>query len=166
MSSKVQILSDIQVKQIIKRLAYQVYENNFNEKELIIAGIQGRGEQIATLICKELLEIGKIKITATSILMDRTTMSAKQIQLSNDTNVTNKVVIVVDDVLYTGKTMMYALIPLVKDKAKKIQTLVLVDRNHNSFPIVADYYGTALSTTLQEHIEVNINKTKVNVYLM
>jgi pyrimidine operon attenuation protein/uracil phosphoribosyltransferase len=165
MSEKTQILSDAQVKQILKRLAYQVYESNFNEKELVIAGIEGRGEQVAALLCQELNEIGKIKLSTTSIVMDKSNPAEKQIVLNNAVKVSNKVVIVVDDVLNTGKTLMYALIPLVKDKAKKIKTLVLVDRNHKSFPIAADYVGTALSTTLQEHIEVTISRQKVNVYL-
>ncbi len=165
MSEKTQILSDAQVKQILKRLAYQVYESNFNEKELVIAGIEGRGEQVAALLCQELTEIGKIKLSTTSIVMDKSNPTEKQIVLNNAVKVNNKVVIVVDDVLNTGKTLMYALIPLVKDKARKIKTLVLVDRNHKSFPIAADYVGTALSTTLQEHIEVNITRNKVNVYL-
>ncbi len=166
MSGKTQILSDKQVKQILKRLAYQVYENNFNEKELIIAGIEGRGVQVAELLCKELAEICKIKLSVTDIVLDKSNPAQKQVILSNNKlSVKDKVVVVVDDVLNTGKTMLYSLIPLVSDKARKIQTLVLVDRNHTSFPVKANYIGTALSTTLQEHIEVNISKGKVNVYL-
>ena len=165
-SDKTQILSDKQVKQILKRLAYQVYENNFNEKELVVAGIEGRGVKVAELLCKELAEICKIKLSTTDIVLDKTNPAQKQITLSNNKiSVKDKVVIVVDDVLNTGKTMLYSLIPLVNDKARKIQTLVLVDRNHISFPVKANYVGTALSTTLQEHIEVTISKGKVDVYL-
>jgi pyrimidine operon attenuation protein/uracil phosphoribosyltransferase len=165
-SDKTQILSDKQVKQILKRLAYQVYENNFNEKELVVAGIEGRGVKVAELLCKELAEICKIKLSTTDIVLDKTNPAQKQIILSNNKiSVKDKVVIVVDDVLNTGKTMLYSLIPLVNDKARKIQTLVLVDRNHISFPVKANYVGTALSTTLQEHIEVTISKGKVDVYL-
>jgi pyrimidine operon attenuation protein / uracil phosphoribosyltransferase len=166
MSGKTQILGDPQVKQIMKRLAYQVYENNFNEKELIIAGVEGRGTQIAEMLCKELASICKIKLHSTAIVLDKSNPVEKQVILGNIAlKVTNKVVIVVDDVLNTGKTMLYALIPFVKDKAAKIQTLVLVDRNHKTFPVAADYIGTQLNTTLQEHIEVSIEKGKVQVYL-
>lgn len=166
MSGKTQILNDAQVKQILKRLAYQVYENNFNEKELVIAGIEGRGVQVATMLCAELESISKIRLLTTDIVMDKSNPAGKQIVLSNTSlDVKDKVVIVADDVLNTGKTLLYSLIPLVKDKARKIQTLVLVDRNHKSFPVSADYIGTALSTTLQEHIEVTIARNKVNVYL-
>jgi pyrimidine operon attenuation protein/uracil phosphoribosyltransferase len=166
MSGKTQILSDKQVKQILKRLAYQVYENNFNEKELVIAGIEGRGVKVAELLCNELAEICKIKLSVTDIVLDKSNPAQKQVILSNNKlSVKEKVVVVVDDVLNTGKTMLYSLIPLVNDKARKIQTLVLVDRNHILFPVKANYVGTALSTTLQEHIEVTISKGKVNVYL-
>lgn len=166
MSGKTQILNDAQVKQILKRLAYQVYENNFNEKELIVAGIEGRGVKIADMLCAELGSICKIKLHTTDIVLDKSNPTGKQIVLSNEKlKVTGKVVIVVDDVLNTGKTLLYSLIPFVKDKTSKIQTLVLVDRNHKTFPVAADYVGTELSTTLQEHIEVSIEKGKVNVYL-
>lgn len=166
MSSRTQILSDDQVKQILKRLAYQVYEKNFNEKELIIAGIEGRGVQVAELLSMELSAICKIKLHVTDIVLDKSNPAEKQIVLSNTKlNTSGKSVVVVDDVLNTGKTLLYALIPFVKDKARRIQTLVLVDRNHKTFPVSADYVGTQLSTTLQEHVEVTIEKKKVNVYL-
>jgi pyrimidine operon attenuation protein / uracil phosphoribosyltransferase len=166
MNVKTQILNDLQVKQILKRLAYQVYENNFNEKEIIIAGVEGRGVEVAKLLCEELNEICKVKIHTTDIVMDKSNPAAKQIVLSNKgLNATNKAVIVVDDVLNTGKTLLYSLIPLVAQKAKKIKTLVLVDRNHKMFPVAADFIGTQLSTTLQEHVEVQIAKGKINVYL-
>lgn len=166
MSIKTQILKDSQVKQILKRLAFQVYENNFNEKELVIAGIEGRGVKVAELLCEQLGEISKLKLHRTDIVLDKSNPTDKQIVLSNSKlKVTDQVVIVVDDVLNTGKTLLYSLIPLVSQKAKKIQTLVLVDRNHKAFPISADYVGTQLSTTLQEHIEVKITQNKINVYL-
>jgi pyrimidine operon attenuation protein/uracil phosphoribosyltransferase len=166
MNEKTQILNDSQVKQILKRLAYQVYESNFNEKELVIAGIEGRGVKVAALLCEQLTEISKLKLHTTDIVMDKSNPADKQIVLSNTKlKTTDKVVIVVDDVLNTGKTLLYSLIPLVAQKARKIQTLVLVDRNHKTFPVAANYIGTQLSTTLQEHIEVKITQNKINVFL-
>lgn len=166
MSGKTQILGDAQVKQILKRLAYQVYEKNFNEKELIIAGVEGRGSRVAEMLCSELASICKIRLHTTEIVLDKSNPQEKQVILSDPSvKAAGKVAIVVDDVLNTGKTLLYALIPFVKDKSAKIQTLVLVDRNHKTFPVAADYIGTQLSTTLQEHIEVNIEKGKVSVYL-
>lgn len=164
--NKTQILNDKQTKQILKRLAYQVYESNFNEKELIIAAVEGRGSKIAAMLCDELASISKLKLITTDIVLDKSNPEEKKIVLSTSgLNVKGKSVLVVDDVLNTGKTMLYALIPFVKDKAARIQTLVLVDRSHKMFPVSADFIGTALSTTLQEHIEVSIERGKVNVFL-
>lgn len=165
-SAKTQILTDNEVKLILKRLAYQVYESNFNEKDIVIASIEGRGEKVAEMLVKELAAICKIKIFSTSIVLDKTNPAEKQIRLSDaKLKVTNKVVVVVDDVLNTGKTLLYSLIPLVSQRARKIQTLILVNRNHKTFPVSADYIGTQLSTTLQEHVEVVIEKGKINVFL-
>jgi pyrimidine operon attenuation protein/uracil phosphoribosyltransferase len=67
------------------------------------------------------------------------------------------VIIVVDDVANSGKTMLYALQPFLRNQPKKIQTLALVDRTHKTFPVHTDYVGFALATTLQEHIFVEVS---------
>lgn len=163
---KVQILNDIQVKQMIKRISYQIYENHFNDKELIIAGIDGRGNYIAGLLTEQLAEISKIKVSFVSISLDKDNPSGSSVSLSDEKlKIADKNVIVVDDVLNTGRTLVYALTPFIRAKAKRIQVAVLVDRNHKNFPISADYIGMQLSTTLQEHVSVSIEKKKVNVYL-
>jgi pyrimidine operon attenuation protein / uracil phosphoribosyltransferase len=162
----IQILNDSQVKQIIKRIAYQIFENHFNDKELIIAGIDGRGTHIAQLLYEEINAISKIKVKRMDIELDKVNPSGNTVKLSDESySITDKNVIVVDDVLNTGRTLVYALTPFIRAKAKKIQIAVLVDRNHKSFPVSADYIGMELSTTLQEHISVTIEKKKVNVYL-
>lgn len=163
---KVQILNDIQVKQMIKRIAYQIYENHFNDKELIIAGIDGRGEYIAKLLADQLAEIAKVKIAFVTVSLDKENPTGSSVSLSDEKlKIADKNVIVVDDVLNTGRTLVYALTPFIRSKAKRIQVAVLVDRNHKNFPISADYIGMQLSTTLQEHVSVSIEKKKVNVYL-
>jgi pyrimidine operon attenuation protein/uracil phosphoribosyltransferase len=162
----IQILDDSQVKQIIKRIAYQVFENHFNDKDLIIAGIDGRGAHIAGLLFDELSTISKIKLKLLTITLDKINPTGSSVQLSDDNiSITDKNVIVVDDVLNTGRTLVYALTPFIRAKAKKIQIAVLVDRNHKNFPVSADYRGMELSTTLQEHVSVTIERKKVNVYL-
>lgn len=162
----VQILNDVQVKQMIKRIAYQVYENHFNDKELIIAGIEGRGSHIAQLIFDELISISKLKAKLLTISLDKENPTGSSVSLSDEkVKLADKSVIVVDDVLNTGRTLVYALTPFIRAKAKRIQVAVLVDRNHKNFPIAVDYIGIQLSTTLQEHVDVTIEKRKVNVYL-
>ncbi len=165
-SPNVQILNDLQVKQIIKRIAYQVYENHFNEKNLVIAGIDGRGTYIAQLLYDELVSISNIKIELLNITLDKVNPTGSNVKLSNESaKIADRNVIVVDDVLNTGRTLVYALTPFIRAKAKRIQIAVLVDRNHKDFPVMADYTGMQLSTTLQEHVSVTIEKKKVNVYL-
>jgi pyrimidine operon attenuation protein/uracil phosphoribosyltransferase len=164
--TRVQILTDMQVKQMIKRISYQIYENHFNEKELIIAGIDGKGNHIAQLLFDELSAISKIRLHLLQIHIDKKNPTGSGVTLSDEKlKLADKKVIVVDDVLNTGKTLVYALTPFIRAKAARIQTAVLVDRNHKNFPVSADYIGMSLSTTLQEHVSVTIEKKKVNVYL-
>jgi pyrimidine operon attenuation protein / uracil phosphoribosyltransferase len=163
---KTQILNDIQFKQIIKRVAFQVYENNFNEKELIIGGINGNGFVVAQMLHEQLSAICKLKLSLIKIYIDKEEPSEKNLKLSDEKlPLKGKNVLLVDDVLNTGRTMIYALLPFVKAHAKQIHTMVLVDRDHKSFPVSADFIGISLSTTLQEHVMVTIEKKKVNVFL-
>jgi pyrimidine operon attenuation protein/uracil phosphoribosyltransferase len=164
--TQTQILNDAQVKQILKRIAYQVYETHFNEKELIIAGIEGRGYSVAQMLLELLSDISKIKLSLIEVKLDKRSPSQDEIILSDPKlKLEEKSVLLVDDVLNTGKTMIYALLPFLHAQAKSIHTAVLVDRDHKSFPVNADFIGISLSTTLQEHINVTIVRNKVNVYL-
>lgn len=164
--SILQILNDAQVKQMIKRIAYQIYENHFNEKELIIGGIDGKGASVAQLIYDELVSISKLNIQLVTVSLDKNNPTGSSVALSTENiKIEGKSVLVIDDVLNTGRTLVYALTPFIRAKAKRIQVGVLVDRNHKNFPVAADYIGMQLSTTLQEHVDVRIEKKKVNVYL-
>lgn len=164
-ASKMQILSPAEVEMTLKRLAWQIYERNLDEKELVIAGINGQGTAIAGLICKELAAISKLKIHYTEVLFDKHQPAADRIYLSHPVSFKKKSVIVIDDVVNTARTFVYALLPFIGSGASKVQTLVLVDRNHRSFPISADYIGISLSTTLQEHVSVDLKGDKVSVFL-
>ena len=165
-TKKIQILNDIQVKQILKRIAYQVFENNFNEKELIIGGIDGNGFLVAQMLHEQLSAISKLKISLIKISVNKKDPSEKNLTVNDDKiKLAGKNILLVDDVLNTGRTMIYALLPFIRAHSNKIHTAVLVDRDHKSFPVSADFIGISLSTTLQEHITVTIVKNKVNVYL-
>jgi pyrimidine operon attenuation protein/uracil phosphoribosyltransferase len=161
-----QILTDQQIKRIIQRLAYQVYEQHVDAKELIIAAIKGNGTHVAKAVCERLGEISPIKITYTEVVLNKHQPSENEVTLIPDpAKATGKPVIVVDDVLNSGRTLLYALLPFVKLRSSSIKTLVLVDRNHRSFPVSADYIGMTLATTLQEHVEVKIEKGKFSAWL-
>ncbi len=164
--NQTQILNDQQVKQMLKRIAYQVYERNFDERELIIAGISGRGLEVAQMLLDQLAAISGLKLALLEVKVDKDGPKEGSVTLGNqDIKLANKTVILVDDVLNTGRTMVYALLPFLRAGSRRIQTAVLVDRNHKSFPVSADYIGMSLSTTLQEHVTVTLERKKVNVYL-
>ena len=159
MSGKVKILDTLQIKQKISRLAYEVYENNFSEKELLIVGIDGNGYKVAQQISGKLKDISPIKITLGKIKLDKTTPWEGDPAIDfTEKAFVNKTVILVDDVLNSGKTLMYAVKLFLDKPVKKINTVILVDRSHTRFPVKADYVGLRLSTTLQEHIEADFSK--------
>jgi pyrimidine operon attenuation protein/uracil phosphoribosyltransferase len=146
------ILNKQAILQKMKRMALEVAEQNLEEKELIIAGINGNGEIVAKNLVKELNSIYSFKTQ--NIIIHINKKDPLQISLSEEIDFNNKTVIIVDDVANTGRIMMYALKPFLNFHPKKIQTLVLVERSHKLFPIQNDYTGLSLTTTLQEHITV------------
>ena len=160
-----QILNKLQLEQKLNRLAWQIYERNYKEKEIIVVGIEDRGVVIAKRISKIILEISNIKITNATISLDKDIPFSEEVNLSiTEKEFKNKVIILVDDVLNSGKTLMYAAKQFLLVPVKKLSTVVLVNRNHNRFPVKADYEGVSLSTTLHEHINVVFGKEE-GVYL-
>jgi pyrimidine operon attenuation protein/uracil phosphoribosyltransferase len=161
------ILSRTQTLQKIKRIAYEVYENNFQEEEIILAGIYDKGYLFAKLLQQELTAISPIKSVLVKVSLDKMAPLQSDIYLDCDTDMLrNKVIVLLDDVLNTGRTLAYSLKPFLNVEIKKLHTAVLVDRNHKQFPIAADYIGYALSTTIQEHIEVVLeDNERFGVYL-
>lgn len=159
MSNKVKILDKTQIQQKLNRLAYEVYENNFNEKSLLIVGIEGNGYKVAAHLAEKLKEISKIKIQLGKIKIDKNKPwdGIPQIDFE-EKDFVNKTAILVDDVLNSGKTLIYAVKLFLDKPVKKLSTVILVDRSHTRFPVKADYVGLTLSTTLQEHIEADFSK--------
>ena len=162
-----QILTKEDTLQKIKRIAFEIYENNFDEKEIILAGVVDNGVVFADLLKKEIQAISNLKVELIEVSLDKKKPTQSEISLNVDSNfLTNKTVILVDDVQYTGRTLAYSLKPFLNLKIKKLQTAVLVDRDHKNFPIASDYVGYALSTTLKEHITVElIDSKRIGVYL-
>ena len=159
------VLNKQQVQQKIDRLAWQIYEQNYKEKEIIIAGIANRGMIIAKKISEKLNKISSIKIKLATIKIDKENPYNKDIEVNiNEKEYKNKVLILVDDVLNSGKTLMYGTKYFLSVPLKKLSSIVLVDRNHNRFPIKADFVGLSLSTTLKEHISVELEQNE-GVYL-
>jgi len=165
--TKTLILTSKQVEQKINRIAFEIYENNYDEKEIIIAGIGGNGFFIAKRITSVLQKIAPIKTKLIEIVIDKKNPLSKEIKISlNDKELKNKVIVLVDDVLNSGKTLIFGAKPFLSSQVKRLTTAVLVDRGHNRYPIKADFVGLSLSTTLQEHVSVEIDKKgKETVYL-
>lgn len=162
-----QILNPEQVEQKIRRMAFQIYENNFEENEIILAGISGGGYILAEKLKAILEELTEITPILFKLNIDKNQPAQSEINFEgNIQDLNRKVVILVDDVLNTGRTLIYSLSSFLKISLKKLEVLVLIDRNHRKFPISANYIGYSLSTTLQEHIQVILtDKKKAGVYL-
>jgi pyrimidine operon attenuation protein / uracil phosphoribosyltransferase len=157
--TKVKLLDSQKTLQKIKRMAFEIYEQNFEEKEIIIAGIKGQGDVAALLIIKFLQEITQIKISHAVINIDKSHDQQSDIEITSDVDTfKNKVVVMVDDVLHTGRTLAFSLRPFLSIPLKKLQVAVLVDRGHHKYPISADFIGYNLATTLTDHIEVRLNE--------
>lgn len=152
------ILSKEKVDQIIRRIAYQIYENNMDD-EIVLVGVDSGGKKFADLLVKSLKNIAKSTPKCYTITVD------KDDPLSNDIvfdgsleKLENASVILCDDVLNSGKTLAYSLGKILTVKVKKVETAVLVLRAHGRFPVHANYKGYELSTTLNERVEVNLDK--------
>ena len=150
MKEKNIILNHEQIQHKIKRIAYQIYETNVNEKELIIAGVASNGYVFASRLHQELSSISDIKINLCKITMDKKNPLNTIKTNIESAEFTNKSIVIADDVLNTGTTLMYAVQHLLNVPLKKLKTTVLVNRNHKKFPIKADFKGLSLSTSLHD----------------
>lgn len=158
-SSKNYILSGEVANKKLRRMAYEILEHNADEKGIILAGIREHGSVIAKCIQKILAEISELRTELISLSLDK--KKPADVQLEPHVNLNDKVVILVDDVSNSGRTLTYALKPFLQSHPKKIQTLVLVERRHTAFPVQPDYVGLSVATTLQEHIYVEVEGEKV-----
>lgn len=143
----------------LQRMAYEILENNHDEPGLILAGIRDSGSIIARNIQQLLQQIGGMQTAVIDISLDK--KNPGEITLSKTMDFNNKVIVVVDDVANSGKTMLYAMKPFLAFLPKKIQTLALVERTHKQYPVNTDYVGISLATTLQEHIYVDVEGSTI-----
>jgi pyrimidine operon attenuation protein / uracil phosphoribosyltransferase len=148
------ILDKKQIQQKINRIAYQILEDNLTEKEIVLAGIWDRGYKLALRLKKVLSKISGLKITMLKIELDRQNSKLVANTDLEEIHWKNKVIILVDDVLNSGKTLAYGLGVFLNTPHKKIRTVVLVDRSHKIFPIATDYVGLQIATVLKEHVDV------------
>ncbi len=159
------ILDNLEVEQKIRRIAFQIYESNSNEKEIIIAGIVDNGYLFAEKIYKILSEVSPLKIQLCKVFIDKKNpIKTITTSLTKD-EYKNKSLVLVDDVLNSGTTLIYAVKHFLEVPLKRFKTAVLVNRNHKKYPVKADFKGISLSTSIKEHVVVEFNKNKTLVYL-
>jgi pyrimidine operon attenuation protein/uracil phosphoribosyltransferase len=155
------ILDSDQIERKFQRMARQLLEAHHSESEIILMGIEGQGQEVALRLQTILAKIGELKIHIKNIELDKENPLSKEIVCNaSKEEIQSKVVVIVDDVLNSGKTLIYAVKHILDSGPKGVYTTVLVDRIHRSFPVRADYCGLSLSTHLNEHISVKLSKSK------
>ena len=147
------ILTKKQIENSIKRLSFEIIERNIKINEICLIGLEKNGYLIAKRIEKIISENTSKKISTLKL-----SSNDGNFKLSKEIEKKQKVVILIDDVLKSGKTIIYAIKYLLDFKIEKLRTLVLIDRNHNDFPVGLDFTGLKLSTTLEEHINVKLGE--------
>jgi len=150
------ILTHQEINHKIKRIAYQIYENNVNETEIILAGIDKNGYILAKKLKSVLSKISTIEPKLCKVSIDKKNpRSIISTSLSVE-EYSNKSVVLIDDVLNSGTTLVYGVKHFLDVPLKQFNTAVLVNRNHKKYPVKADFKGISLSTSLHEHIDVNL----------
>ena len=160
------ILTNSQIKRKIKRISLQIIESNVEEKEVILAGIEQNGFHLAKELNKMIIELSNINIKLCSLKIDKKNPLNNISTSLNSSEYKNKSIVVVDDVLNSGSTLMYAVKHFLDTELRQLKTAVLVDRNHKKYPIKADFKGVSLSTSIQNHVKVQFDKNSIEAFLL
>ncbi len=165
MSERTIVLDHERVQRKLERIAHQLYEENHEEQGIILVGIAPRGLALAKRLQTRLKEISELEVDLVTLQLDKDKPLEAPVKLSLELDaLRDRTVVLVDDVLMSGRTLMHAAAHLVSVPLKRLTTVVLVDRRHRSYPIRADIVGLTLSTTTQEHISVELGR-KDTVYI-
>ncbi|MFN3876115.1 MAG: phosphoribosyltransferase family protein [Flavobacteriales bacterium] len=165
MPGRTAILSHEQVQRKLRRIAHQLHEEFHQEKGITLVGVAPRGALLAERLGALLEEISALKVARADLVLDKDKPLQGPVRLTIEPKeLKGRVTVLVDDVLMSGRTLMHAAGHLMQAGPKRLTTVVLVDRRHRLFPIRADIAGLTLSTTLQEHISVELGREDA-VYL-
>lgn len=148
------ILNHQEIEHKIRRISYQIFETFADENEIILAGIADNGYEFAKKIAVVLKEISEIKISLCEVTIDKKNPFEKIKTSITKEIYENKGIILVDDVLNSGTTLVYAVKHFLEVPVKKLKTAVLIDRNHKKYPVKVDFKGISLSTSLQDHVKI------------
>ena len=163
--SKNIILNHQEIEHKIKRIAYQIYETFVEEEVVVIAGIADNGFVFAKKIAAALSDIAPIKVLLCEVIIDKHNPKLPIATSLEKEAYQNKGLVLVDDVLNSGTTLVYGVRHFLDVPLKKFKTAVLVDRNHKKYPVKADFKGISLSTSLYEHVHVVFNDNDSSAFL-
>ncbi|WP_435138782.1 phosphoribosyltransferase family protein [Formosa sp. A9] len=159
------ILTHEEINHKIKRIAYQIYETNVYEKEVVLAGIDSNGYILAKKLKTVLSKISPITPVLCKVSINKKDPRTG-IKTSLDIeDYKNKSIVLIDDVLNSGTTLIYGVKFFLDVPLKQFKTAVLVNRNHKKYPVKADFKGISLSTSLNEHVHVNLDGKTLEAYL-
>lgn len=159
------ILRKQQIQQITKRIAYQIYETFIDEEEIVIAGIANSGYVFAQKIKTEVEKIADLKVTLGRMEINKQHPIQEIRSDLQKSDYENKAIVLVDDVMNSGATLIYGVKYFLDVPIKKFKTAVLIDRNHKKFPVKADFKGISLSTSSLEHVQVVFEKDNEYAFL-
>lgn len=159
------ILTQSEIQHKTKRIAFQIYETFAEENEVVLAGIANSGYTFAKKIAKELESISDLKVILCEVQINKNNPQDEIITSLKTEEYQNKGLVLIDDVLNSGTTLIYGVKHFLDVPLKKFKTAVLVDRNHKKYPVKADFKGISLSTSLQEHIQVVFEENDEYAYL-
>jgi len=159
------ILTHKEIAHKTKRIAYQIFETFVNEEEVILSGIANNGYLFAQKIAAELALISDLKVTLCEVKINKQNPQSPVTTSIPSAEYQNKALVLIDDVLSTGTTLIYGVKHFLEVPLSKFKTAVLVDRNHKKYPVKADFKGISLSTSLQEHIQVVFEENNSYAYL-
>jgi pyrimidine operon attenuation protein/uracil phosphoribosyltransferase len=159
------ILNNQEIKHKITRIAYQIYETFVDEEEIVIGGIASNGFVFAKKIAAELDKISTLKVVLCEVYINKQNVNAPITTSLSVDQYENKGLVLVDDVLNSGTTLIYGVKHFLEVPLKKLKTAVLIDRNHKKYPVKADFKGISLSTSLLEHVQVVFEEKGDYAYL-
>jgi len=159
------ILSHDEINHKIKRIAYQIFESNVEETEVILAGIDSNGYVLAKKLKTVLKKISPINPILCKVKIDKKHPLDSITTSLTASEYANKSVVLVDDVLNSGTTLIYGVKHFLNVPLKQFKTAVLVNRNHKKYPVKADFKGISLSTSLHEHVDVILEGSNFEVVL-
>jgi pyrimidine operon attenuation protein/uracil phosphoribosyltransferase len=159
------VLEHDRIQRKLRRIAFRIYEDHVHEPGIVIVGVAPRGSKLAERLKRLLEEISPLKADLLELALDKADPLHGPVRFDpGPVKLEDRVVVLVDDVVMSGRTLMHAAAHLLASPVKRLTTVALVDRLHRAYPIRADIVGLTLSTTLQEHISVELGR-KDTVYL-